>query len=392
MGYDTGERYLKEINHVSILESIDEVFDGATSLLTENAVMYGSSVTSVIAGLPIVGDLDVAVSNQEYMKLCQSFASSVKWVQIQGKNIPESKPRLKQKYSFSDSLPSVSAGPPSNSNPYAGAKHLPINDVVAFHTVNGACVQIVQSSTMTGDILEDALEVVRKVDFAFCGMAVDRWGRMLETIPNAYSDCLERLIRIHSYQQYLKRGWSLTFSIDQAMINLARAKTEYAKRPKKKTNRQSKKTISGFRLKKMTKKGIVIETTDAFIKNIGQGTNTRDVVRHFASETRGIKINSVTNKFGRMEFWSPGGSEKFTISKAKAIIRDVDDYYRQRYAKAYDRMRQQTKAAKFGKMYGGKSSGYGGFVSTGSFKTTKDGMEVNGSSYGWSSEASNSTS
>jgi hypothetical protein len=375
MAYDTGEKYLKEIDHVSILESIDEVFDGATSLLTENAVMYGSSVTSIISGLPIVGDLDVSVSKEEYMRLCQNFANSVKWLQIQGNTIPENqgpgryKPTLK-----------LSSG---GSNPYKNEKHLPIDQVVAFHTVNNARVQIMQSKTMTGDPLEDALDVVRKVDFAFCGMAVDRWGRMLETIPNAYSDCLARVIRVHKWQprldpnrfklrvrKYVKRGWSMTFSMDQAMLNLKRARALEAKAPKKRKKHGPKK-ISGFRIKKSAKKGIVIETTIQFMNTIGGGSNTRDIVRHFATDQRSIRINSTTNKMGKMEFWEAKGSKyHLTVTEARKIIRDADDYFRSKYRAAYEKMRQEKKNQDHKLMYNNPSGTPKGYYYTGTISAS----------------------
>ena len=61
MKHDRDEQYLKEIDHASILESIDEVFDHATSLMTPSAVMYDSTITAMIAGLSIVGDLDSCI-------------------------------------------------------------------------------------------------------------------------------------------------------------------------------------------------------------------------------------------------------------------------------------------------------------------------------------------
>ena len=361
MAYDTGEKYLKEIDHVSILEPIDEVFDGATSLLSENAVMYGSTITSIIAGVPIVGDLDVAVSKEEYMKLCQNFANSVKWLQVQGKTIPERRgsPELK-KYHITSSSP-----PMSSSNPYKKDKHLPIDSVVAFHTVNGTRVQIVQSKIMTGDPLEDALEVVRKVDFAFCDMALDRWGRMLETIPHAYSDCLARVIRIHEYQhrldparlkqrinKYVKRGWSLTFSIDQAMINLKRAKAEYAKRPKKKKKNHGPKKVSGFRIKKSAKRGYTLETVKDFLQMVREKDYIRDVVKHYGRD-HGIVFNSTTNKYGRMEFWaSSKNKEPLDLKKARRILVDVDNHLRSRHSSVYEKMRQSKKKDSFAKLYG----------------------------------------
>jgi len=377
MKYDNGERHLKEIDHVSILEPIDEKFDSATSLLTPNAVMYGSTVTALISGLKICGDLDIAVSNQEFMKLCQNFSSSVKWLQVDGKRIPERKPA---DHSRAFQLTGL-AGDPSKQNPYAKAKHLPIDKMVAFQTVNDNRVQIVQSKAMTGDRLEDALEVVRKVDFTFCGMAVDMYGRMLEAIPHAYSDCKQRVIRIQDYQprivhaqlkarllKYVKRGWSLTMSMDQAMANLDKAKAaHYAKNPDKKSKKKKSKPVSFFRVKSHPGRGYVIETKSLILQKIGSNDAVVESVRWNAHKRFDLEISRLVGPSGILMFF---GKAEHPLSRELAlrIAEDATEHLRAKFGLDTTKMQQETKKQKtMAKMYdtGSTYASYGSSTSSG---------------------------
>ena len=372
MAYDTGEKHLEEINHLSVLESIDEVFDGITSLMTPNAIMYGSTVTALLSGLPIVGDLDIAVSNQEFKLMSQNLANSVKWIQVDGRTVPERSPSG-NKFPYGGgsygggSASLVADGTIKASNPYAKSKHLPVSNVVAFETVNDSRVQIIESKQMTGDLLEDALEVVRKVDFVFCGIAVDRYGRVLEVIPNAYSDCMQRVIRIKDYQprldpkrmkarfhKYIRRGWSLAVSIDQALLNLDKAQREYAKElfKKKKSKPKHTKRISGFVIKKTTQKGTTIEAKRDLLNITKDNNFVRDVVRHY-SEKYNIKMADTPNSRGGILFWAGSGSDKMSPSIARDIVNDVDAHLRGKYGSAYNKLGQEAGAVS------PKGNGYG---------------------------------
>lgn len=373
MVYDNGEQHLEEINHVSVLESIDEVFDGITSLMTLNSVMYGSTVTALLAGLPIEGDLDIAVSSQEYMMMTQNLASCVKWIQIEGKNVAERKHTHKRPYR---STPSPSSAPmvvhASPSSPfsssdkkesiYSKVKHMPLSNVVAFQTVNGARVQIMESKAMTGDMLEDALKVVRRVDFVFCGIAIDRYGRVLEVMPHAYNDCLQRVIRIRDYQpefdtgqlkqrfyKYIKRGWNLGISIDQAMLNLNKAKRKYYEQQaaKKGKKRPKPKPISGFRL---VNKGstVLIQARKELLGLIDSVSAVRDAVRHMAIPY-GIDLDYTSKNPAHLELWSK--RKKLTTSSAQAIIAASDRHLRKNFNVGPDKLYVMEKTLRLRSMY-----------------------------------------
>lgn len=221
----TDPLYLREIEDVFILESIEEIFDNVSALMSPNSVLYGSTVTSLLSGLPILGDLDISVPKSEETSLLVEFASSTKWIQVEGSPVPE-------RHGDNCRVWCKSITPS-----YGKDIDLPISNVNSFQNINDARVQVITSAKKTKDPFEDALNVVRDVDFVFCAMVMNRDGHVFETIPGAYEDCLRRVIRISNYSntkswkamhhrisKYVKRGWGLTFSLDKARENFERNK------------------------------------------------------------------------------------------------------------------------------------------------------------------------
>ena len=366
MTYNTGEKHLVEIDHVSVIEAIDEKFDGITSIMPLNSVMYGSTVTALIAKLPIVGDLDIAVSSQEFGKLTRNIAASVKWIQTAGPTILESGLRFNSTRRIALSSPE---------DKYGKAKQMPISKVVSFQAVNNATVQIMEAKEMTGDMLEDALSVVRKVDFTFCGMALDRYGRMLETIPYAYDDCVQRVIRIKDYQhqtdpkqlkarihKYVERGWNLTFSIDQAMMNLDTAKKAYLKRLAARPTRKSTKgrSITGMRIRTYNTKGVTIEISKGLNDIMRKRGSIADVISSFTAKHYNIGMKWFHTPTGITQCWqrSPSADgSKMNFAKAKIIIRDVSRYINERYGINAVKIRTAERNSQSKAMYNlGKSS------------------------------------
>lgn len=230
-------QHLKTIEQPFIIEVLDERFDNISTMLTNNAVVYGSSITSIISGLPANGDLDIAVSHTEFMMLCKRFANSSKWKQTGGHTIKETDFGRKEPYrglaqrSAKNTAHYTPGHPPthgsSNKKSYRN-----VSTVVTFETVGDKHVQIIQAREETNDPLSDALSIVRAVDFVFCGIAIDRHGKIFEVIRLALDDCKSRIIRVANYhselaerfKKYTKRGWSLGISIDQANQNYLKRK------------------------------------------------------------------------------------------------------------------------------------------------------------------------
>jgi hypothetical protein len=287
------EQHLKTIEQPFIIEIIDERFDNISTMLTDNAVVYGSSITSIISGLKAEGDLDIAVAHIEFMTLCKRFADSSKWEQIAGEKIRETDFSSKKMFKSPTSLtfrqspykPSYMRNKPSRSNsrgltPPPTKRGKPANsyrnisNIVTFKTIGDRCVQIIQAKEATHDPLSDALSVVRAVDFVFCGVAIDKHGKIFEVIKSALDDCTNKVIRVANYHsklkerfnKYVKRGWNLGISIDQAQEN-------YLKRSKEEN--KNKQLTSGMHTKVEfdPKTGLVLLTfPNAMLKKMTQKT------------------------------------------------------------------------------------------------------------------------
>lgn len=399
------ERYLKEIEKPSLTEVVDEHFDSITTMLTPNAVLYGSTITSIIAGFPIEGDLDIAVSHLEFVGVAKNLANSAKWVQVEGSRIAEddfsrSKPSVQvnaKPYTTTFSSKSRSTGSSrggslysrlkSEGSVYPGAPGIPVSQVVAFKTVNGARVQIVESKGSEGDPLEDALAVVRKVDFVFCGIGMDKYGRLLEVIEGAYDDCCQKIIRIAQYDplikpnklkqrfdKYTKRGWSLGISVDQAMIDLGEATKSYQLREAKRTkklkakqakqkSRQSKAMGSLYEIR-----GQSIIFRPEFVKIVPVDI-IGDTAKHvFGKAGHLMAVSDRSPEF--VEIISGDKVSNWTLGAlARKICQRINDKYRMDIAEriSVNKKKKRTKTA--GGVgysmheYGNQPSQYGGFAS-----------------------------
>lgn len=72
--------YLEEVPNTGwVHETINEIFDGALELMTENSVVFGGAVRDCIANKPL-GDLDIAVSQEEYRAISKAIQTSPKWI------------------------------------------------------------------------------------------------------------------------------------------------------------------------------------------------------------------------------------------------------------------------------------------------------------------------
>jgi hypothetical protein len=380
MEYDTGEKYLKEIDHVSVLETVDERFNGISALMTKNAVLYGSTVTGLLTGLPIVGDLDIAVSTNEYRSMIGNVAGSVKWIQTDGKTVSE---KMSWRPSGHDLVSGSNPGglvPSSEKKSYAEIKHLPVSNVVTFETINEARVQVMESKTQTGDTLEDSLEIVRKVDFIFCGLAIDRYGRVLEVLPNAYEDCIQRVIRMSEYNpemsserlqaritKYMARGYSLATSIDEIMRKLANTRGDYmraqAAKGKDKKKRTLKTQTPGFRYKLDTKAGTVILVSSAVVHIVGSKGSIRDIFNSFASRDYGSKIVYENTPSGGMRFWR--NKTGLDVRMAQELMSNVYNYLAARHNLSHERLMSFQSMEKKKRATYGAPKGYKEYVSGG---------------------------
>lgn len=227
------EERVQEIEIAGLIERIDERFDNISVLMTEGALIYGSSLTSMLAEIPASGDLDIAVSRDEFGELAQNLASSSVWRQIDGPPIPERDPSIGIR-------PYV--GFKKTKSGYGKELHLPVSTTVTFEDVRKAKVQIIQASSHHRG-LEAAIEVVQSVDMIFCGVAMDKYGKVLEIVPESIADCRDRIMRINKLNdrmdlkslaarisKYEERGWSSKIDMEKAAELVSKTRKQTVKR------------------------------------------------------------------------------------------------------------------------------------------------------------------
>jgi len=218
------EGYLKEVPDVEhVSEVIAEQFDDALEFMTPNTIVYGGAVRDVLADLPLVGDLDLAVAPAELETLRYAFETSAKWVD-------------------SDMLERTASVPILGKSPF-GLPSMPMAGITQFSTINGATVQLIASASFQKGNLEKALYMARQVDIVCCGVVLLSDGRVFEALPGAYEDCRNRVLRINEYsdtiyvdalpsrvEKLVGRGWKSDIDVRSTMANLNRKRAKKAKK------------------------------------------------------------------------------------------------------------------------------------------------------------------
>jgi len=249
--------YIENLDTPWVLETIAEKFDNATDLLTTNSVVYGGAVRDALAGLELLGDLDIAVTADEAGRLNNAFKNSVKWVMthIDGKRQPQTLPRLNASAKDApgggwrpSSMPRLSSRPMSARNAGYG-RHVPISSLTTFTTIGGAKVQIMVSKSPHKGKFDNALYVPRNVDIRCCGVAMDIDGNVYEVVKGAYQDCKDKVLRVNKLTSALdvprmidriakleKRGWKNEINVKEVekKVNTLVAKEKRAEKARRK--------------------------------------------------------------------------------------------------------------------------------------------------------------
>ena len=195
-------RWLEEIKtSIPILEILDEKFYGISHLMARDAVIYGGSVVAILLGDKILGDVDIAVSQEEAKKQLFYFSQSAKWIAT-GDQLSRN-----GKYGSDTSFAER------------------INQIITFQTFDSVVAQVIVANSSEDDFtnFDSALKVVRKVDFSACALVVNSVGQVFEAVRGAYDDCMSRTLRIirpkdeiNTYgikdrvEKYKSRGFQLT--------------------------------------------------------------------------------------------------------------------------------------------------------------------------------------
>lgn len=255
------DELFKKIEVTSATEIIAERFDDALDLMHKDALVYGGAIRDMVAGLPILGDLDIAAAGAIYSHTVSFFRMSSKWTEMrQGPALTSSLPGLIQK----TARPSVPAKAkkkyPSpkltvtkkQTNPYHTKS---ISAVTTFETFDNAKVQIMLASSNdpTKGAVQSTFEIVKNVDIRCCGLALDSSGNVYEIVNGAYQDCIDRVLRINKVDdnlklEYLKdrikklkaRGWTSKINISSIKARLKKKEQEKKKAKAEWKKRQTK--------------------------------------------------------------------------------------------------------------------------------------------------------
>lgn len=201
--------YLKEIEDADwVQEIVMERFDNALELMTPTSIIYGGAIRDCVAGKELLGDLDLAITDVEFDSISGKFNTNPKWI-----------PYIKKQ-----------SGMSIKSSGDLATKFAPFSGISSFITMGGKIVQLITSKYQDRDPLQSVLSVARKVDIVCCGMAMLCDGRVFETVPGAYQDCVDGVLRINKnsdtiYTDALKarveklvnRGWKNTIDVDRVI-------------------------------------------------------------------------------------------------------------------------------------------------------------------------------
>jgi hypothetical protein len=246
-----------EIEAPHIIEIIAEKFDyHSISLMSRCSLIFGGAIRDAIAGLPILGDLDIAIPSSEYGHVKKAFSTSVKWVRDDSRSITQ--PMGKGMVTVSiegdeemeedidmpaEDRPAIPrtgrtyGGRPRNSYVPAVEKKLynkeavPMSGMCVYKTLDDVKAHLICSklSHRISGPLASAIHLVKNVDMVCCGMAMDKEGRVFEIVKGAAEDCKNRVLRLNKdtsnihiqriierIGRLVERGWKNEVDIKQA--------------------------------------------------------------------------------------------------------------------------------------------------------------------------------
>ena len=164
-----------------LFDVIRERFGQMADVLTYTSFFYGGAVRDVLAGIPLQGDLDIAVSRGPGE--ITAIRNNIKKYAADWEARPEK---------------------PAFGN--YGEDHPSLIDGMEEYQFKGRLTQIMVSSCLKGDAIEKALNIVKQVDIVCCGVALDCWGYVYEMVPGAITHCRERVLVYNTEQQYHQNG------------------------------------------------------------------------------------------------------------------------------------------------------------------------------------------
>jgi hypothetical protein len=151
-----------------LMEVVGAEFDGLLNLLNENVIVYGGVVRDCIAGKPLLGDIDLAVTPAAFQSVVQSFRIDPKWVELRKKT------KSAAEYATFSS----------------------VGDIKEFKNIDGKVAQVMKSN-VRGSREDKLYFLARNVDIKCCGLALNHKGEVLELVKGAVKDCINNVLVIN---------------------------------------------------------------------------------------------------------------------------------------------------------------------------------------------------
>lgn len=198
-----------------IIEAIDEQFDNALcNLDPEVCFIYGGAVRDIIAGMPVMGDLDIIVEGTAFLPTVNMFRYSERW-------------------NFKNMTSGAEYAKPS---PQEKTSSSTIMQIATFYNNSRSELQLMEPQkahkalTDTIPCSRAVWDVVQSVDIRCCGVLLSLSGELYEVVPGAMDDCHKRqLCENQSVEKtvingerlrkrvakLIKRGWCNTINLDK---------------------------------------------------------------------------------------------------------------------------------------------------------------------------------
>jgi len=304
-----GEEFVKLIDIPHAAEVIAERFDNALELMGNDSVVYGGAIRDLVAGMPIAGDLDIAVNHYGYHAVLGEFTTSSKWtkVAVDGRR-PKAEPRP-----FADSggkgasLTLKASYGSSRNDDYRRIS--PISNVVTFETFDKARVQIIRVKAAPNNISDPlgiVLRLAREADLRCCSLAMNTLGKIFELVDGAYADCIKRVLRVNDIKDESRfgkieerieklenRGWKSEINITKVKAKIKRMQLERAKREKEFFDKMR------LNRKKSRKK----HNIDRYVGIApAPGGKVEIVVSRELGPKMGMNVSEAVNKFAKMHY------------------------------------------------------------------------------------------
>lgn len=332
---------IEDIQHIS--EILCAHFDGFDALVTANSIIYGGAIRDVLANLPLVGDLDIIVPENEFSRVCNNFLRSPRWLDTERSTTNNKVKNILYKSRY---------------------KNMPIKDTKTFKSVDDVFVQIISAKRKFGEDDNPILEVVKKTDIVCCGLIMESSGKIFEVVDGAVQDCRNRILRINKNnigevnlnklkERIIKlesRGW-------KSEIDLADIEKQQKKLAKKKSKARKQENVVqeskhsrkiNFHIRSETE--LIIELSDDSRKLLAKclkiypiktRTIKSDVVSVTSSPTYINKLLEILNKSGDQEY-SYDYIDRQGKNSKNQFLSGYDSYERQVLASMYTNVSPPT--------------------------------------------------